>query len=338
LAEPDGSVCESYDYDAYGNLLSSIEPQTKLLYAGEMWDDTLQWYYLRARYYNPSTGRFNRPDPFSGNNQDPQSLHKYLYCHANPIMGIDPSGLLNLAEINVTALIQATLMALNVTAFIYNVRESVKSTINALNSFMQGDFWDGLAYIVVAAIHGSFAVLNAFGIMSCLIGPPPPMASALSLSGGGATVFWSKVVANPALGLWVVKQVAPVAFTGYLVMMSGSAGGEISSSREGDIENHHRVPHSNKDYDFQNHPLLKQAKVNLKKEPGNIMRLGNHHGRHSKAYLDGVKNMLDEAYPGVANQGEEEAKRALKEVYNNIDKEIANGRLKPYINKDVWKP
>lgn len=24
--------------------------------------------------------------------QDPQSLHKYLYCHANPVNGIDPSG------------------------------------------------------------------------------------------------------------------------------------------------------------------------------------------------------------------------------------------------------
>jgi hypothetical protein len=31
-------------------------------------------------------------DSFSGNNQDPQSLHKYLYCHANPLNGVDPSG------------------------------------------------------------------------------------------------------------------------------------------------------------------------------------------------------------------------------------------------------
>jgi len=33
-------------------------------------------------------------DPFAGNNQDPQSLHKYTYCHANPVNGIDPSGLM----------------------------------------------------------------------------------------------------------------------------------------------------------------------------------------------------------------------------------------------------
>jgi hypothetical protein len=33
-------------------------------------------------------------DDFAGNTHDPQSLHKYLYCHANPINGIDPSGMM----------------------------------------------------------------------------------------------------------------------------------------------------------------------------------------------------------------------------------------------------
>jgi hypothetical protein len=32
-------------------------------------------------------------DPFAGSNQDPQSLHKYLYAHCNPINGEDPSGM-----------------------------------------------------------------------------------------------------------------------------------------------------------------------------------------------------------------------------------------------------
>jgi RHS repeat-associated protein len=56
--------------------------------------------YLRARYYSPDTGRFNRLDPFIGNTQDPQSLHKYLYAHANPVMGADPTGLFTLASVN----------------------------------------------------------------------------------------------------------------------------------------------------------------------------------------------------------------------------------------------
>lgn len=64
-----------------------------MLYAGEQFDDNLGQYYLRARYYNPLNGTFNRMDPHPGNNQDPQSLHKYLYCHNNPINATDPSGL-----------------------------------------------------------------------------------------------------------------------------------------------------------------------------------------------------------------------------------------------------
>jgi hypothetical protein len=31
-------------------------------------------------------------DTFEGDNEDPLSLHKYLYCHDNPVNKIDPSG------------------------------------------------------------------------------------------------------------------------------------------------------------------------------------------------------------------------------------------------------
>ena len=47
---------------------------------------------LRARAYDPANGRFIGLDPFAGNMQDPQSLHKYAYVHGDPITGIDPSG------------------------------------------------------------------------------------------------------------------------------------------------------------------------------------------------------------------------------------------------------
>ena len=81
----------AFHYDGYGN---SLVPQANdgLGYAGEMWDATIDHSYNRARYYSPSNGRWNRVDPYAGNMQDPQSLHKYLYAHNNPVNGIDPSG------------------------------------------------------------------------------------------------------------------------------------------------------------------------------------------------------------------------------------------------------
>jgi RHS repeat-associated protein len=77
---------------------NAADASTSLLYAGEQYDSSLQQYYLRARYYNPANGTFNRTDPFAGNMQDPQSLHKYLYCHANPVNNVDPTGLFSFTE------------------------------------------------------------------------------------------------------------------------------------------------------------------------------------------------------------------------------------------------
>ncbi len=82
-----------FGYDAYGNA-HGFDPAalTNYLYAGEQFDQRLQMQYLRARYYDPATGRFNRLDPFFGRPQDPLSLHKYGYAHADPVRHTDPSG------------------------------------------------------------------------------------------------------------------------------------------------------------------------------------------------------------------------------------------------------
>lgn len=97
------TIDEAYSYDAYGVMLGGnpargSSPATNLLYAGEQFDTDMQQYYLRARYYDQNIGRFNRMDPFGGNRQDPQSLHKYLYCHANPVNNVDPSGRVTIME------------------------------------------------------------------------------------------------------------------------------------------------------------------------------------------------------------------------------------------------
>ena len=100
-----------FNYDAFGNRLDANTALTSLLYSGEQTDAT-GMQYLRARYYNPATGTFNRLDPYAGNMNDPQSLHKYLYAHANPIMGIDPTGMWSLGGMMVSIGIQAGLTAM----------------------------------------------------------------------------------------------------------------------------------------------------------------------------------------------------------------------------------
>lgn len=99
LVDSNGMVTVNYAYDAYGKMLGgnpgvtdSKQSATDLLYAGEQFDPGLQMEYLRARYYDQDSGRFNRLDPFNGNSEEPQSLHKYTYVHCDPVNGIDPTG------------------------------------------------------------------------------------------------------------------------------------------------------------------------------------------------------------------------------------------------------
>ncbi len=80
-------------------------PDTPLLYCGEQYDEDLAMYNLRARFYNPSNGRFCQRDTFEASNFDPQSLHKYTYANCDPVNGLDPSGEFTLTEILVTSAI-----------------------------------------------------------------------------------------------------------------------------------------------------------------------------------------------------------------------------------------
>ena len=121
------SIVDDFSYDAYGVLLqdetvASQRPghvssqATSLLYTGEQFDSDAQQYYNRARWYDPLNGRFNRTDPFFGNLQDPQSLHKYLYCHANPVNNIDPSGkFYSASDVTVTMGIRISIQVLIIT-------------------------------------------------------------------------------------------------------------------------------------------------------------------------------------------------------------------------------
>jgi RHS repeat-associated protein len=48
--------------------------------------------YLRARWYDPTTGRFLQMDSFEGDQEDPQTLHKFAAFNENPMNAVDPSG------------------------------------------------------------------------------------------------------------------------------------------------------------------------------------------------------------------------------------------------------
>ena len=85
LTDITGAVTDTYDYDAWGNIVSQTGSTPNVyLYRGEQFDPDLQLYYLRARYFNPLTGRFLSRDPLIGPITAPKGLHKYLVCRRQP--------------------------------------------------------------------------------------------------------------------------------------------------------------------------------------------------------------------------------------------------------------
>jgi RHS repeat-associated protein len=115
LTDSTGTITDSYEYDAFGNIVGQIgNTPNNYLYAGEQFDPDLGLYYNRARYLNTGTGRFWTQDSFEGNSSDPLSLHKYLYSGNDPINKLDPSGNVTI----VGALVTAGIIALSA-AFFY---------------------------------------------------------------------------------------------------------------------------------------------------------------------------------------------------------------------------
>jgi RHS repeat-associated protein len=86
-------VTDTYVFDAFGILLAQAGATINdYLYSGEQYDPNIGFYYLRARYMDPSIGRFITMDDFPVNIFDPYSIHRYLYVGNDPVNYVDPAG------------------------------------------------------------------------------------------------------------------------------------------------------------------------------------------------------------------------------------------------------
>jgi RHS repeat-associated protein len=82
-----------YVYDIWGNpTLATEQVANPFRYSGEVWVNSTDLQYLRARWYDPSIGRFMNQDTYEGDIANPLSLNLYTYVHNNPLTNIDPTG------------------------------------------------------------------------------------------------------------------------------------------------------------------------------------------------------------------------------------------------------
>ena len=88
-----GTVTDTWGYSAFGELASHTgSTANPFLFNAQQFDPASGDYYLRARYYDQSNGRFLGQGANEGNEEDPITLHRYLYAGAEPVDQVDPSG------------------------------------------------------------------------------------------------------------------------------------------------------------------------------------------------------------------------------------------------------
>ena len=90
LSNTSGALAQSYTYDSFGNQTASSGSLTNFFrYTGREFDTETGLYFNRARYLDPTTGRFISEDPFK---EVLRGLNFYTYVRNDPVGYTDPNG------------------------------------------------------------------------------------------------------------------------------------------------------------------------------------------------------------------------------------------------------
>ncbi len=93
LLDSTGEVEANYAYDPFGVPVVAGDASNPYRFTGEAWDEEVELLYLRARYYQPETGRFIIKDPWPADVLRPLSLNGWAYVANNPVNMADLTGL-----------------------------------------------------------------------------------------------------------------------------------------------------------------------------------------------------------------------------------------------------
>lgn len=187
-----GAKLQYLSYDPYGNPLGSNGTDV-FQYKGEQADQG-GMYFMRARYYDPATGRFISKDPLPGKLNNPQSQNGYNYANNDPINSSDPSG--------ESGQLIAAIVGVGATAMLggYITGGAIDGAMNSCN----GNVLQGAANGAGNALNDPIGqALMGTAVTAMTMGAPQQYSSDFSKSPGPGYVWKGSGSPGSSQGSWV---------------------------------------------------------------------------------------------------------------------------------------
>ena len=203
-----GMTCAN-EYDVYGNVRNRLGTASTahgfVGALGHLSDTSTNLIYMRARYYDPGTGRFVNQDPSANGN------NWFVYCDDNPINEQDANGKTG------KALAWALSAVANDDAFDWGLTFTIESVLGAISAKDS----TGLA------ITGITAGILAVTCFAVALGANAPEAVAAAIGGGLLPVITSMIIGaqqgeSLAAAAGGIASTAVCAYAGYGLMVAGA--------------------------------------------------------------------------------------------------------------------
>lgn len=241
ITDSSGVVKQRYRYSSFGkvikidddsgnSIISDRFIDNQFAYTGREYDTEISMYYYRARYFDPTIGRFLQQDPDPGKVEKPISfVNKYIYADNSPIMMRDPSGRSSIWGWVMAAMAPITsLILMNTTNFFQSNFDFTAGDIKAVNfaavtaaiiglSIITGGaagsaFGGGLLGVFAGATVGAItgAVIGSVGFPALGLGDSQEGARYGAVVGGIAGAAASPMVQNYFYGQWRLASADPM--------------------------------------------------------------------------------------------------------------------------------
>lgn len=211
LVTESGAVAASYEYDAWGNILSSSGSKAEinpLRYRGYYYDTETGFYYLQSRYYDPVTHRFINADSYSSTGQGIIGYNMFAYCNNSPVIQADHTG-----EFGLLTLVSAV----------------VSAAVNVATTYIAAKA-TGQEYTLTDAL-----VSAAIGAVNAIPGAGPFIAGGISSAYSAYTAVKNGATAGEAALCFAVSATATTASIGNLANLGTESALRIAATASADL-------------------------------------------------------------------------------------------------------